>query len=121
MIEVAFSPQAAELLSTVGLSADDVITTVNDRHRGVLDPGVSRLIAVHWFSPSRLVYVDAVVTQKAPGPGRGATIRQVRVALALPLTPDLPTDRVSPEMNLETIAVAAAKSFGLQVTCHPQQ
>jgi hypothetical protein len=116
-IRVSFSRRALELLSMVNLAEAEVVATVNNRHRGVLDVGLSRLIAVRWLSSERFVFVDSVITKATRGP-TGASIKEVRVALALVLGPDLPAAHVSQEMELETILLAIAESFGLLVSCH---
>ena len=121
MIYVDFSEATEGLRQIIGLSRREVITTVNDRHRGLLDPGCNRMLATHWFSPERVVFVDATVTDKKDHKAqRRVQIRQVRAMLTITLTPDLPAGTISSTQELEDLALVVAKSFGQPVKCHPQ-
>lgn len=117
MIAVDFSNELRSLLEEFGISPEMVVTTVNNRDRGVLDPGISRLIAVHWFSATEAVLVDSTITHKHVE-GNQFRIERVRVMLAIKIGSVLPSGRVSQESELEAIMSTVAESFGHPVSFH---
>lgn len=120
MTFVNFSDVTEDIRARTNLDANDVITTINDRHRGIVDPGFNRLIAVHWFGKERCVFVDSEITAtEHRKEEKKVKINEVRVAVALNLRPRLPTMIIAPGQELEPLAITIAESFGHPVSCHP--
>ena len=95
MIEVLFSPECSELIKILELSPDRVVTTINDRHRGLLSDGLDRIVAAHWFSDEHFVLVDSIVTKKEiEKESNRVQFEQVTAQLAIEL-PSISTDIVT--------------------------
>jgi hypothetical protein len=121
MIEVVISPQCQEIMDLLEINRDMVVTTINDRHRGLVDPGLTRIAAVHWFSETQIVFADTVVTSRDIDKASNQVhFREVTAHVVLDLRPELPAGRIEPGMRMEEILEVLAASFGQPVTCHAQ-
>lgn len=122
MIEVVFTPQCKEIMDLLEISRNMVVTTVNDRHRALVDTGLTRMAAVHWFSETQIVFVDAAMTgTDIDEASNRISFREVTAHIVLDLQSDLPGGSIDHEMNMEEILQVIATSFGQPLTCHPQQ
>ena len=121
MIEVIISPPCQEIMDLLEINRAMVVTTVNERHRGLLDPGLTRISAVHWFSDTQIVFADTVITNRDIENSKNRVrIREVTAHIVLDLQPDLPGGSIDREMRMEEILDVIAASFGEPVTCHPE-
>lgn len=121
MIEVVISPQCQEIMNLLEINRDMVVTTINDRHRGLVAPGLTRIAAVHWFSDTQIVFADTVVTNREINKADNRVrFRKVKAHVVLDIRPDLPAGNINREMRMEEILELIAASFGQPVTCHPQ-
>jgi hypothetical protein len=120
MINVVFSPQCREVMRLLEVDPNDVWTTINDRHRGLVSEGLTRIVAMHWFSDDSFLLVDSVVTKrKVIKDQNQVQFKQVTAQLAIKLPPDLPAGTVSRDMSMADVLIMVAESFGHPVTCHP--
>jgi hypothetical protein len=120
MIDVVFSPQCREIRQSLKIEPEDVWTTINDRHQGLITDGADRVIAVHWFSDDSFVLVDSFITKKkVHKESNRVQLKQVTAQIALILPPNLPSGAVRRGMPMEEILKVVAESFGHPVTCHP--
>jgi len=122
MIDVVISRQCQEIMDLLEINRDMVVTTVNDRHRGLVDPGLTRIAAVHWFSDAQIVFADTVVTKRDIDKASNRVyFREVTAHIVLDLRPELPAGSINRAMRMEEILEIIAASFGQPVTCHPQK
>lgn len=104
------------------ISRDKVVLTVNNRHRGLIDPSLTRMAAVHWFDEQHIVFVDAAVKRRELDESKNEVrLQQVSTNVVLDLTPDLPAGSIDRDMKMPQILKVVADSFGELVTCHPDE
>ena len=121
MIEVYIFPPCQEIMDLLEIKRAMVETTINDRHRGLVDPGLTRISAVHWFSDTQIVFADTVITNRdIDNFNNRVYLREVTALVVLDLQPDLPGGSIDREMRMEEILDVIAASFGEPVTCHPK-
>jgi len=121
MIEVVISPQCQEIMDFLEIDRNMVVKTINERHRGHLDPAMNRIIAVHWFSDTQIVFADTEVTNREiDDDNKTVRFREVKAHVVLDLRPDLPAGSINREMGMVEIFEVIARSFGEPVTCHPK-
>lgn len=121
MIEVVISTQCQEIMDLLEIDRDMVVTTINERHSGLVDPGLTRIAAVHWFSDTQIIFADTVVTNREIDKANNRVyFREVTAHVVLDLHPELPTGSIKREMRMEEILEVVAASFGQPVTCHPR-
>lgn len=120
MISVILSAECRRLAEMAPISEEEIRITVNERHRGMITQGLDRILAAHWFTDERIVFVESVVTKKEDSErGHRVYFREVRAELALQLTPILPGGNLTKQMSMEKILPVVAASFGQPITCHP--
>lgn len=117
MIAIEINDNTRELLEAFGVTLEQVEAVVNNPGRGVVDPGVNRLIAVSWNGENEAVLVDSTVTAKRVE-GNQAVIERVRVMLALKLESSLPGGRIGKDSELEPLMLVVAESFGQPISFH---
>ena len=118
MIDVTLSPRCMALIRRCGLAPAVVEKAVNDRHRGCVDDGFSRIIAAHWLSDEQVVLIDSTVSKRTI---EGSTVHfdEVMVQLAVLLPSKLPSGVISCNMTMGEILVHVAEVYGVPVRCHP--
>jgi len=122
MIHVAVYPECEELLRIASISRDQVSQSINERHRGMVTPGLDRIIAAHWFSDDRIVFVESVVTRKSVASDEDRVyFKEVSAVVALLLRAELPGGPIRRDMTMQEILGVVAASFGRPVTCHPDE
>lgn len=122
MINVSYASECLELMSLIELRPEQIQTTLNDRHRGLVDPGFSRIVACHWISDEQIILVDSAVKKKDVDSELGrVTFEKVTANVAIELRPDLPNGKISREMSMEQLLEVVANSFGNPVTGHPDE
>lgn len=119
-ISVSFSVSCMALMQQFGITEEEVVATVNDRHRGLADDKATRLAAVHWFDESRIIFVDATITERV-GDERNFWINSVAATIAIVLRSELPNGTIDRSMDMGTILAIVAESFGLPLRCHPDE
>ena len=120
MIRVAYSPMALELVRCLRLSRAEVLSTLNDRHHGLVSDGLDRIIAAHWFTDDHIGFLDSIVTKRSTSDdGKQVRFDGVTAQLVLRLSPRLPAGTITRKMSLEQILEVVARSFGHPVTGHP--
>ncbi len=113
MIDVIVSSQCQEIMDLLEIDRDVVVTTVNERHRGLVDPDLTRIAAVHWFSDTRIVFADTVVTDRDIDKSNSRVyFRKVTAHIVLEFCPELPAGPINREMRMEEILEVIAASFG---------
>ncbi|MCH8219278.1 MAG: hypothetical protein IH892_21190 [Planctomycetes bacterium] len=121
MIEVTISPLCQKIMDLLEIDRAMLVTTVNERHRGLVNPGVTRIAAVHWFSDTQIIFADTFITNRDIDKSINRVyIREVTAHVVLDLQADLPGGSIDREMRMEEILEIIAASFGEPVTCHPQ-
>ncbi len=121
MIEVTISPLCQKIMDLLEIDRAMLVTTVNERHRGLVNPGVTRIAAVHWFSDTQIIFADTFITNRDIDKSINRVyIREVTAHVVLDLQADLPGGSIDREMRMEEILEVIAASFGEPVTCHPQ-
>ena len=122
MIDVQLTPECSEGMLLTKITHDQVTTTINKRHRGLIDQWKTRVIAAHWFSENDLLLVDSTISKKTQTPVSSEQVRilivQVTAYLAIKLHPKLPSGTIERSMNMEQILAIVAESFGEKVICH---
>lgn len=122
MITVVLTTECEGLIGSLGISQEDVMRTINDRHRGMVTPGLDRITAVHWFSDERIVFVESTVTRREISESDSRVyFKEVLAQLAIGLRPELPGGNIRREMSMEDILHVVALSFGRPVTCHAEE
>jgi len=117
VIDVTFVQPVLDLMSFANVSEDETRTTVNDRHRGLSDMGLTRLAAVHWFSKSRVVLVETIITKKKLNKrNQQIKFKEVTTSLVISLQPELPEGTIHREMPMTEILGCIANSFGHPIT-----
>jgi hypothetical protein len=125
MIHVAPIPECADLMHLVGISPELLTRTVNERHRGLVNDSLNRVLAVHWLNSENAVFVDSIVTKYTEEPTEldenRIKIWQVAPQLAIRLSNELPAGLLSPESPISELLPIVAESFGSKVSCHPDE
>ena len=122
MIDVVISPQCREIMAMLEIGHEMVVTAINDRDRGLLDDGFTRIAAVHWFSDDQIVFVDSVVTKSEfDNDQHRVRFEEVTAHVVLDLSARLPAGLLDRSMTMEQILSVIAESFGEPVTCHPDR
>lgn len=117
MIDVTFVQPVLELMSFANVSEDEARITLNDRHRGLVDFGITRIAAVHWFSDSRIVFADAPITKKKLHKRKQQMrFKEVTPSLVISLRPELPHGTIKRDMPMTDILGCIANSFGHPIT-----
>jgi hypothetical protein len=119
MIVVQYAPGLTALMREFFIWPQHVLQAVNDRDLGLVDDGVTRVVALKWFDGDHALLVDARITS-ATHDFSGVRIHAVMVNLAIWIRRLMPGGRIASDANLHDVLHTAAKSFGLSVTCHPQ-
>jgi len=120
MIKVSFSPECIQLLRDLGIPQDRARVTINERHQGLVNDGVDRVIASHWFADDDIVLVESLVTDKEVDREHNQTrIISVKATLVLLLQSRLPAGRITRKTQMEDLLGVVAESFGHPVTCYP--
>jgi len=116
MINIIYTPEIQKMFRFVGITAERIRQTVNDRHR-VFQIGVNpiQLGAIHWFD-DEIVFVISAVT-KTHQKGNRLQLDEVTVLLPLRLASRLPAGEVDRKMEPVEILRLIAESFGLPVRC----
>src|ERR671916_529195 len=118
--EIVFFPECEDNMELVGITPDQVVTTIKECHRGLISEGFNRVVAAHWFSDDYFILVESVVTKSEFNKEKTAVrIEQIAVGLAIKLPLSLPAGTVSRDMRIAEILRIVAESFGVPVTCHP--
>ena len=121
MTEVTISPLCQKIMDLLEIDRAMLVTTVNERHRGLVNPGVTRIAAVHWFSDTQIIFADTFITNRDIDKSINRVyIREVTAHVVLDLQADLPGGSIDREMRMEEILDVIAASFGEPVTCHPK-
>src|SRR5258708_29195814 len=68
MIHVAPSQDCATLMHLAGISLELLTRTVNDRHHGLVNDSLNRVLAVHWLNSESAIFVDSIVTKYTEEP-----------------------------------------------------
>lgn len=122
MIDVIFSPLCTEIMDILEVPPDLVVTTINDRHRGLVSRGFDRITAVHWFSDEQIVLAETTVSKREfEKESKRMYFRQVTAQLAIELSSDLPSGTIDRSMDMEEILAVVADSFGCPVSCHHKE
>jgi hypothetical protein len=125
MINVAPIRECAYLMHLVGISPELLTRTVNDRHHGLVNDSLNRVLAVHWLNSESAIFVDSIVTKYTEEPTeldqKRIKIWQVAPQLAIRLSNILPAGSLSPESPISELLPIVAESFGLKVSCHPDE
>ena len=115
-IEVALSPEAECLAEIGGISIEEITSTVNDRHRGILIPGNPPLVgAVHWFAGHPILVIGEVSRHRKEN--EKLRIEQLICKLVLRLSSTLPAGKIDEWMKYGQILQVVAESFGVPVVC----
>jgi hypothetical protein len=109
-----------------GISLELLTRTVNDRHHGLVNDSLNRVLAVHWFNSESAIFVDSIVIKYTEEPTddpdqNRIKIWQVAPQLAIRLSNVLPAGSLSPESPISELLPIVAESFGLKVSCHPDE
>jgi hypothetical protein len=122
MIQVVISPPCRALMDDLGISESDAVATFNNRDQGLVDEGVSRIAAVRWFGSDRIVMVDGPIADRHWDDSRKAIrIEKVTATLVIELRSKLPAGTFDQSIDMETILAIVAESFGVPVSCHPDE
>jgi hypothetical protein len=57
MIHVAPSQDCATLMHLAGISLELLTRTVNDRHHGLVNDSLNRVLAVHWLNSESAIFL----------------------------------------------------------------
>lgn len=118
-MEVKFSEQCNEVLRRLEIDRDIVISTCNNRTRGVIIPGnPMQLYATSWHDNDRIIYVNGSIT-RSEKVVNNLHIQGVTLSLALQLYEQLPAGRINKNMGMEEILRVVADSFGLAISLYP--
>lgn len=120
MIAVRIDPRCSEIMRQLPITEAEVLTTVNERHCGLVDDGLTRIAAVHWFNEDRIVMIESAVTKRRLE-GDRMHFDEVCVLLAIVLGRSLPAGFVTRDMEMWQIQEAVARSFGCPFRFHPSQ
>jgi len=109
----------------VGISPELLTRTVNERHHGLVNDSLNRFLAVHWLNSENAIFVDSIVTKYTEEltelDQNRIKIWQVAPQLAIRLSNVLPAGSLSPESPISELLPIVAESFGLKVSCHPDE
>ena len=120
MISIVLTREVHEMFEFIGVNAELIRQTVNDRHRGfVINGNPPRLGAIHWFDDDP-IFVMGTIT-KTHQEGNSLKLDEVTVSLVLRLKNSLPGGEISRDMNFAQILRVIASSFGLDVRCSKGQ
>ena len=105
-----------------GLCGELAEAAVNDGHRETVDARDTRVIACQWLPDDRIILVDSEVARaERKCEGGGAGIEAVTAHVVLGLRAELPGGRLDPEMDAEHVLAVVAESFGIPLTCDPDE
>lgn len=125
MIEMVISPQCkTDLMDKIGVTRDEAVTTLNDRHRGYLDEPMTRLAAIHWFSDDKIVMIDGIISKKRDhleGDRAMVTLQEFMPNIVIALSPLLPQGSISRDMDMPAILAQVAGNFAERVRGHPSR
>lgn len=114
LIKVVLIPEVDSLAKEINITHDEIHTTVNDRHRGVMVPGAPfRILAFHWFE-DKILFVSTNVTKHKMHKNI-VKFEEVTVDLALNLKSELPAGMISKKMEFDELIQILARSFCLPV------
>jgi len=122
MIRAKFTPGCQDFLEKIGLSPDEVAATINAAEQDQRLARNTRFIAWRWFSADRILLVDGHAPQN-----EGSTadcrdnVEEVTAHVVLRLRQQLPAGRIERDMDLERVLATVAESFGLPLTCDPEE
>lgn len=122
MIEVLISPQCMALLRVLQISPMLVEKAINERHSGLVTNGLDRIVAVHWLTDDKILFVESVTSGKTFFEELNEVrFSKVTALLAIVLLPKLPGGTISREMPAQDILNVTAVSFGIPIRCHPDE
>jgi len=124
MIDLILPPQTKELMAALGITEQEAITTLNDRHSGLADNGLTRIAAVHWFSRTRIIFLDGPITKKRQETENGRPIlrfEEVTAGPVIELRPELPAGKIDRGMEMKEILPIVAMSFGIEISADPHE
>ncbi len=106
----------------LGISPELLTRTINERHQGLASDGLDRILAVRWLNSETAILVDSIVTKYEDDPDQNLRkILQVAPQLAIRLANVLPAGSIRPESPISELLPIVAESFGLKVSCHPDE
>ncbi|MEN6497750.1 MAG: hypothetical protein ABFD16_25915 [Thermoguttaceae bacterium] len=121
-VRVKFTPQCQGLVEKELLSPRLVAIAINDRHQELIVNHGTRLVACHWFSDDLAILVDSEVTEAGDAFELGPLpIEEVTAQVVLSLRPELPAGHIDREMDVEDLLAIVAESFGIPLTCDPDE
>lgn len=118
-INVDFADECLKLMDEIGLTEREVIETLNNRTRGMLDRGLNRLTATTWREDGRIVFVESTIKVKIWKNEFGLQIQRVLAQIALVLAPEMPGGKLHRQMEVPEILRLVSESFGVLLRCHP--
>jgi len=122
MIYVDFTPECGAFMQQAGLAEKLAEAAVNRGRRETVDVRETRLLACQWLPDERIVLVDGDVKCTEPNPASGGDrIESVTARVVLSLRAELPGGRIDPEMDAVDVLAAVAESFGIPLTCDPDE
>ncbi len=117
MINLILPPPVTSLMQFAGISVREAENTLNNRHRGLADDGLTRIIAAHWVTDHRIIFLDGTVTQLVANNEDGQVkLKDVTANLVLLLEPHLPSGLITRDMKMVDILVKVADAFGHPIT-----
>jgi hypothetical protein len=106
----------------VGISLELVTRTVNERHHGLANDGLNRILAVHWLNSDSAIFVDSIVSKHTDDLEQNRReIWQAAPQLAIRLSNVLPAGSINRETPVLELLPIVAESFGLKVSGHPAE
>jgi len=124
MIRLIIPPVAKDLMTSLGISEEEAWTTLNDCDRSLTDAGFSRIAAVRWFGPERIVFLDGPISKRSAGKVKGRPVmffEEMTAGLVIEIQTKLPVGRIDRSMEMEQILRYVAMSFGVDLSAHPSE
>jgi len=118
-MEVVFTEQCLDILNRLEISREIVISTCNNRTRGMIVKGnPPQLYATTWHNDGRIIYINGPIT-RFERQVSGLSLQEVSLSLAIQLRERLPAGSINRDMNMEEILNIVANSFGLTISLNP--
>ena len=105
------------------LLPDKVISTLSNQSKAMLTPSQPpQIYCIRWFDDGKIIFVNGIITKhriEKKDDKQSMFFEEITVHCALPFKPDLPAGKIEKSMTMEQILQIIANSFGVAVTCHP--
>jgi hypothetical protein len=124
-IRVTIDEPCRQLMAAIGITEEQVSAAVNSPDQGMRDDAFTRITVSHWVSDQEIVVVETFVTKKDSREVEKGLwkvyLHEVVAKLAIKVQPVLPAGVLTRNMEMQEALRLIAGSFGVPVTCHPEQ